>query len=70
MARVETKLEVVHTDITELKNLVKEHIEKHEQIHKELDTKYASKKIETTIYWLVGVVVVALVGAGINWLFN
>jgi len=70
MARVETKLETVHNDINELKDLVKEHISKHGQVHKEMDNKYASKQIEVGFWWLAGTIITALVGSGVIFITN
>lgn len=70
MARVETKLETVHEDIHELKSLVKTHMDKHDQVHAEMDNKYASKQIEVGFWWLAGTIITAIISSGVIYLMR
>lgn len=56
LAILETKLDSVRDDITELKDALNAFV-------KSADKRYASKMTETLVYGLVGAVLVAVLGA-------
>jgi len=57
---MEERLETVGTNVTEIKQMLEKHIDG----DKELDRKYASKWVETSVLWFGGVIVLGVL-AGI-----
>ncbi len=65
LVKIETKMEVMHDSITEIKEMLKEHVDWEAKKYEELDSKYASKLTEKIVYGLVGLTLSGIVTAAI-----
>lgn len=54
MIKLETQLDNINTNLTELKTIVI-------QNNYEAETKYASKQVENIVYWMVGIILLAFI---------
>lgn len=69
MVRIETSLNYLKDEIVKTNNLIKDYIIKHDVLHdnlneriNNLDSKFASKKIEQAAYYVLGVLFTTITG--------
>ncbi len=56
MVKLETQLDNINTNLTELKTIVV-------QNNSDAEDKYASKQVENIVYWMVGIILLAFIGS-------
>ena len=67
---MESDIEYIKQAVNEVKDSLHEHIKWEEQKYESLDTKYASKKIETFFWWGFGAAGTVVVGAIVTFIIK